>query len=209
MFVNMTSLAVLAVLALLGVSFDQVSAATSLRGGDSGGNDDGWSEPLVGASYHEGPAYVAANTCTYCTQGGEIPSGEALDNCCPEGGCGQCTNDWWSGKAHIGPFIDGLEQICQPSFPIDDISVGHGMYDGQLCGECVCIRCDPQSDQGCQSEEPFLHMRQDDPYGSSNEVSAKYMKLGSPDARWYTNGQQDISWYRYKKVDRCDPSLCM
>lgn len=176
---------------------------------DDGTGDDGWSDPMQNASYNAGPAYVASNTCSYCTDNGVVSNEEDLDGCCPDGGCGDCTNDYWSTQTNINGFMAGIEQICVPTFDIDDISVGHGMYDGHACGECVCIKCDPtNSEGGCKSEEPFLHMRQDNPWGSSNEVSEKYMSSDSDEARWYTNGEQSKTWYLYKKVDTCDPTLC-
>merc|ERR1712048_828248 len=98
------------------------------------------------------------------------------------------------------------EQICtatDPSSPSVKISVGHGMYEGHQCGECVCVRCDPKSTGGCITSEPFLHMRQDDEYGSSNEVTYSFYQ-----ERWTNGGMQAGSFYNVKKVDRCDPSLC-
>jgi hypothetical protein len=167
-------------------------------------SSEGWSDPVNNISFNS-DTYSAVATCTTCAPNGIPldPKGSTpIDGCCKGALCGVCTNDAWaSPPVNVPGFINGLKQICHGLQ--DEISVGHGMYEGHKCGECVCVKCNSQSKGGCKSETPFLHMRQDDAYGSSNEVTTSFYN-----ARWSAGGEQAVSFYEYKKVSSCDITLC-
>ena len=73
------------------------------------------------------------------------------------------------------------------------------------------MKCDDQSVGGCKTNTSFLHMRTDNgnfvssgvTTAASVEFTEKFFK-----ERWSTNGEQAKTFYRYKKVAGCDPSLC-
>jgi hypothetical protein len=83
------------------------------------------------------------DTCNKCVPSG-IPFGPkgspAIDGCCAGALFGVYTNDAWAvPPVNVPGFMNGLKQICHGIQ--DQISVGHGMYDGQECGGCVRSNC--------------------------------------------------------------------
>ena len=121
--------------------------------------------------------------------------------------CGTCTNT----AAKIKGLQQGLDTVCNEKGS-REISVGHGMYPGQNCGDCVMLKCVDSSDGApanatkCKDNTPFLHIRVDNEYGTSQEVSDdSFCK------RWgCIKGQQENAaannYYAYKKVS-CQSGL--
>ena len=192
---------------LLAVSTSTVTAAqksSNLRGLRDLSMMD-WSVPMQGGSFDAPPGYVASEICSTCAPDGVYnwPSG------CPDSHVGTCTSDGNKQQE----LKAALEDVCKSGGPgpSGTMSMGHAAYFEQECGECVCIICNDQSTGGCKTKTPFLHMRTDnDNFTSSGATSAVSVEFNQNffEERWSTNGEQLKTWYQYKKVDACDPSLC-
>jgi len=120
--------------------------------------------------------------------------------------CGACT-----GTATLRSQLKtGLDKTCPHTY--SEISVGHGMYPGQECGECVLLKCvdGPDADSKCLDTTSFLHQRVDDPSGTSNEISVSSFckrwgcsvggvrSQNSSDTQWSAGAK---NFYSYKKAD--------
>ena len=174
-------------------------------GPDPGPTD--WSVPMQGGSFDgTPPGYVASEICSTCAPGGVYnwPGG------CPDSHVGTCT----SGPLEKQELKTALEGVCKAGGPgpSDTMSMGHAAFFEQQCGECVCIMCDDQSMGGCKTKTSFLHMRTDnDNFVSSGATSADDVEFNQKffEERWSTGGEWKKTFYRYKKVAECDPSLCI
>ena len=127
---------------------------------------------------------------------------------CPSGSgdstCGACTGT----ATERNNLKTGLEKTCPITYA--EISVGHAMYPGQLCGTCVLLKCvdGPDADSKCLNTTSFLHQRVDNPYGTSHEISVssfcKRWGCGKPRSKTPSDNQSNAAaknFYSYKKAD--------
>ena len=193
------------------VTVSDPGPATGSNPGPATGSDPGpvpgaWSVPMQGGSFDAPPGYFPPTICSTCAPDGVYnwPGG------CIDAHVGTCT----SGPLEKQGLKAGLEGVCKVGGPgpSGTMSMGHAAYSEQKCGECVCIMCDDQSVGGCKIKTSFLHMRTDNENfalpGATSATSVEFTEKFFKE-RWSTNGEQRKTFYRYKKVAGCDPSLCV
>lgn len=145
---------------------------------NSGGDNTGWSKPMNNLGHHDG-TYQYDTCCNNKT--------------CVTGDCGQTDP--------LPSIYDETKQkvtnLCNKQFKGSEMTFGHGMYDEQVCGECVLLKCDDSMTDArkCSDYTPFYQMKTD--------LTTWSREIGTDAVNAHWGGvelAQENQWYVYKKT---------